>query len=197
MSKFYKQFDVGDLNDLQSTVIEIIKKINVKSETHPFMTFLKRQNLIQYYKEINETQSMKKLLYFFNWEEHILDFVIATVPPGTSIPPHYDIIKEGENNTTNVYRLLVPIKNCENVKTSFYSSKKLPVMKTAQRSDGKVEYYPEYDKPDCILEDFFLLNKPTVLNTSYIHGVENDTMLERINLWIIPTGNADTKFMED
>ncbi len=78
------------------------------------------------------------------------------------------------------YSLNLPIKNCNNTYTYFYSSNDIPKLKRMPHGDD----YLELDKKNCKLIDRLELTSPHVINVKIPHSIINNNTDPRISLLI-------------
>ena len=124
--------------------------------------------------DITEIEELSDFLHTTNLLKYVVHYVIFVISPGQE----YDIHIDGTNVAPflNESRILLPILNCNGIKTKFYTSthnSEIVVIKS--HNDDQDLYYERFNPEYCTEVDSYELTAPVVINPNYPHKVEENT----------------------
>lgn len=161
MSYCYKEIDVENFDVIQSKLIPYI------TETYPnkidFWNVVIQETL---YDAVPEFKTCLENT-FGSTPHRIFLLVIPNVPDVSLIKKFIDENSLHQDTTIYPYRLNWPILNSDSVETKFFVSDQQPLVVPLPTG----QTYKCYQYNNCQEIESFFLNKPTVFNTSVIHGL--------------------------
>ena len=175
---FYKKLEVLNLKKLQEELLALVPSELLEN---PRVHFPKEQDCFFKIKELCD------LLDRFNIPHDKTTVGYFICGSHTTIPIHIDF---GDT----AYSLNIPLKNCDNTTTQFYSTDRDPVLVQARTHNG-VSYHPHYSFngiKTTVIEEFEA-NFACIMHIKTPHNVINNTGNIRINALIRYSDNDHMK----
>lgn len=161
MSYCYKELNIDNFDAIQSKLIPYI------TETYPdkknFWNVVIQETL---YNAVPEFKSCLEKT-FGSIPHRLFLLVVPYSPDISAIKKFTDENSLHQDSTIYPYRVNWPILNSDSVETRFFTSNETPTIVPLPTG----QTYKCYQYSDCTEIESFCLRKPTVFNTSIIHGL--------------------------